>query len=98
MRQAIVTGRYVPGETLPTILEWSRMLGVSIRVPEDVRVVTMSNWGLGPVCPVSLTRLEMNPYAHGDALAQMALDYLAKGTPLGHRSLPLNYIGGDSFV
>ena len=74
------------------------MLMEGVRVPGDVRVVTMSNWGLGPVCPVALTRLEMNPYTHGDALAQMALDYLAKGTPLGHRSVPLNYIGGDSFV
>ena len=34
LRQAILTGRYAPGETLPTILEWAKMLGVSIRVPE----------------------------------------------------------------
>ena len=34
LRQAILTGRFMPGETLPTILEWSKLLGVSIRVPE----------------------------------------------------------------
>ena len=34
LRQAILTRKYMPGETLPTILEWSKMLGVSIRVPE----------------------------------------------------------------
>ena len=34
LRQAIVTGRYKPGERLPTTLEWAKMLGVSIRVPE----------------------------------------------------------------
>ena len=34
LRQAILTGRLKPGETLPTILEWSKLLGVSIRVPE----------------------------------------------------------------
>ena len=73
------------------------MLAAGVRVPDDVRVVTMSNWGLGPVFPVSLTRLEMNPFEHGDALAQMALDYLKHKKPQGRRSVPLKYIEGDSF-
>ena len=73
------------------------LLEAGIRVPDDVRVVTMANWGLGPVFPVSLTRLEMNPYTHGDALAQMALDYLKYRTPQGRRSVPLQYIEGESF-
>ena len=73
------------------------LLEAGIRVPDDVRVVTMANWGLGPVFPVALTRLEMNPYTHGEALAQMALDYLSHRTPLGLRSVPLQYIEGDSF-
>ena len=73
------------------------MLAAGVRVPNDVRVVTMSNWGLGPVFPVSLTRLEMNPFEHGDALAQMALDYLRHKKPQGRRTVPLKYIEGDSF-
>ena len=73
------------------------MMEAGIRVPDDVRVVTMANWGLGPVFPVMLTRLEMNPYTHGDVLAQMALDYLKHKIPQGHRSVPLQYIEGDSF-
>ena len=73
------------------------MLREGVRIPEDVRVVTMANWGLGPVFPVSLTRLEMNPYTHGDALAQMALDYLKRGVPQGRRTVSLQYIEGDSF-
>ena len=73
------------------------MLREGVRIPEDVRVVTMANWGLGPVFPVSLTRLEMNPYVHGEALAQMALDYLRRGVPQGRRTVPLLYIEGDSF-
>ena len=73
------------------------MLAAGVRVPDDVRVVTMSNWGLGPVCPVSLTRLEMNPFEHGEALAQMALDYLKQRKPQGRRSVPLKYVEGDSF-
>ena len=73
------------------------MLEAGIRVPDDVRVVTMANWGLGPVFPAALTRLEMNPYSHGEALAQMALDYLKHKTPQGLRSVSLQYIEGDSF-
>ena len=34
LRQAIVAGLYRPGEVLPTIREWAKMLGVSMRVPE----------------------------------------------------------------
>ena len=34
LRDAIVTGYYKPGDTLPTIHEWTRMFEVSIRVPE----------------------------------------------------------------
>ena len=73
------------------------MLHEGVRIPEDVRVVTMSNWGLGPVFPVSLTRLELNPYTHGEALAQMALDYMTRKVPQGRRIVPLQYIEGDSF-
>ena len=73
------------------------MLAAGVRVPDDVRVATMSNWGLGPVFPVSLTRLEMNPFVHGDALAELALDYLKHKKPQGRRTVPLKYIEGDSF-
>ena len=73
------------------------MLAAGVRVPDDVRVATMSNWGLGPVFPVSLTRLEMNPFEHGDALAELALDYLKHKKPQGRRTVPLKYIEGDSF-
>ena len=73
------------------------LLANGIRMPDDVRVVTTSCWGWGPVFPVSLTRMEMNPYTHGAALAQMALDYLARKVPQGHRIVPLRYIEGDSF-
>ena len=73
------------------------MLANGIRIPDDVRIVTTSCWGWGPVFPVSLTRLEMNPYAHGNALAEMALKHLAKKTFHPHYEVKLNYIEGDSF-
>ena len=73
------------------------MLSEGIKVPGDVRVATMSNWGLGPVMPYSLARFEMNPYAHGVALADMAIAYLSGRLPQGRRPVPLRFIGGDSF-
>ena len=36
LRQSIVSGHYQPGEVLPPIRAWAKMLGVSIRVPEAV--------------------------------------------------------------
>jgi DNA-binding LacI/PurR family transcriptional regulator len=45
IREAIVSGRFKPGDILPTILEWSHLLGVSIRVPEKA-VATLVREGL----------------------------------------------------
>ena len=36
LRQAIASGRYRPGDALPTVREWAKMLGVSLRVPKAV--------------------------------------------------------------
>lgn len=45
LREAIVSGHFKPGDILPTILEWSHLLGVSIRVPERA-VATLVREGL----------------------------------------------------
>lgn len=45
VREAIASGRFKPGDILPTILEWSHLLGVSIRVPETA-VATLVREGL----------------------------------------------------
>ena len=46
-----------------------------VRVPEDVKVVTHANRGLGPFWVKPLTRLEMDPVAQGAAVAQAVLEY-----------------------
>ena len=46
---------------------------LQIRVPEDVKVLTMSNKGFAPVFPVSLARIEIDPLANGAAIADTAL-------------------------
>ena len=50
-----------------------------IRIPDDVKVVTLSNKGLGPVYPDPLTRFECNAAEAGEKVAAYALSLLAKG-------------------
>lgn len=45
LRQAIASGRYRPGDALPTVREWAKMLGVSPRVPKTV-IPRLVNEGL----------------------------------------------------
>ena len=53
-----------------------------IRVPEDVRVVSDSNKGHGLVWPVPVTCIEMDPVAHGKAMARQVLAFLRNKEPL----------------
>ena len=50
-----------------------------VRIPEDVAVVTHANKGLGPVWVKPLSRLEMDPGAHGRAVSEAVVGYLKTG-------------------
>lgn len=50
-----------------------------LRFPEDIGIVTLANKGIGPVWAKPLTRLEMNPAAHGQVLAEAVLTYFREG-------------------
>ena len=52
------------------------MASRGLRIPEDVQVISWANKGLGPVFSKPLTRVEMDPIAQGEALAQCVLDRL----------------------
>jgi DNA-binding LacI/PurR family transcriptional regulator len=67
-----------------------------IRVPDDVRVVTISNKGLGPVYPISFTRIENDPDLHGDRIADSVLAFLS-GHSMRVRNLVPQYIVGETF-
>ena len=62
-----------------------------IRVPEDVKVVTHANRGLGPFWVKPLTRLEMDPVAQGAAVAQAVLGYFKT------RNLPSGLVLGSEW-
>ena len=68
-----------------------------VRLPEDVKVVTWANHGLGPVFWKSLARMEMDPYAHGATIAQYVLSFLrGHGLP-DDAAIGPRYIDGDTF-
>lgn len=57
---------------------------LGIKAPDDVRVVSFTNAGLGPAYFRELTRMEMNPAAAGGVVADAAMAYLRSGKyPVG---------------
>ena len=67
-----------------------------VRIPEDVRVITMSNKGFGPVYTKPLTRYERDNRAIGSAIAKYVLARLAGRKP----ALPVlssTFICGKTF-
>lgn len=67
-----------------------------VRIPEDVRVVTLSNKGLGPVYPRSLARLEIDPAGFGETVARFAHGLLSGKAPSAPPALSSVYIPGES--
>jgi DNA-binding LacI/PurR family transcriptional regulator len=49
------------------------LVDLQIRVPQDVKVLTMANKGFAPVFPVSLAQVVIDPIANGVAIAEAAL-------------------------
>jgi DNA-binding LacI/PurR family transcriptional regulator len=55
------------------------MAHAGLAIPQDVRVASLTHVGLGPYFPRDLSRMEMDSKAHGAAVADAALAYLATG-------------------
>lgn len=70
-------------------------LGLSI--PQDIRVVTWANLGIGPVYRQPLTRMEMDPYRHGETVAACVLAVLNGRKIPADASLRPNYERGKTF-
>ena len=68
------------------------MKSLGLRIPEDVAVVSLANKGHGPIWEKPLTRLEMNPVAHGKVLAREIAAYL-RG-----RAFPSRLVLGSKWV
>ena len=68
-----------------------------VRIPEDVKLVTLTNIGIGPIFWRSLSRMEANAYADGKMVAQYVLAYVrGHGLPDDAVIAP-RFVDGDTF-
>jgi len=68
-----------------------------IQLPADVRVVSLSNRGLGPVYPDPLTRFECDAAAAGETVAAYAIAVLGKGRLPPVPVISPQYVYGKTF-
>ena len=74
------------------------LLEAQVKVPEDVRIVTLSNRGNSPVFPKSLARIEVDPILNGRVLAEHTLTHLAPSARHRTESVGYRYIRGKTFA
>ena len=72
-------------------------LGRGLKVPNDIKVVALSNRGLGPVYAEALTRFECDASEAGEKVAAYALSLLAKGRVPPPPSITPHYVFGRTF-
>ena len=72
-------------------------LGRGLVIPKDVKVVTLSNRGLGPVYSEPLTRFECDAGEAGEKIAAFALSLLAKGRLPPPPVISPQYVFGATF-
>ena len=68
-----------------------------LRMPEDVKVVTLSNRGLGPVYSEPLTRFECDASETGEKISAYTLSLLAKGRVPPPPVISPHYVFGSTF-
>ena len=68
-----------------------------LRVPEDIKVVTLTNYGNAPFYPKAFTRIECNPYESAAHVARTALKFLHTGRFSGSVFENVRYVRGETF-
>ncbi len=76
---------------------FTAFLGRGLRIPNDAKVVTLSNRGLGPVYSEALTRFECDPAEAGEKVVAFVLSLLAKGRPPSPPTITPRYVFGRTF-
>ena len=86
------TDDYLTMGALPVLLERG------LRIPEDVRLVTVANKGFGPVFSKSFARIEFDVEAWGEFTARRFLAWLRKGASHSAERAPEPvYLPGETF-
>ena len=69
-----------------------------VRIPEDVKVVSFANLGLGPVFYRRLTIFECDPFKFGTAVASALFRFLETGRWPGNVLFEERYVPGETFL
>ena len=85
-----VTDDYMAMGALPVLLERG------VRIPEDVRFVTLRNKGGGPAFTKTLAAIETDPRQRGASLAEQILAWFETGTFAVQPTVP-RYVWGETF-
>ena len=72
-------------------------LGRGIRIPDDIKIVTLANRGLGPVYSEPLTRFECDAAEAGEKVSAFALALLSKGRLPPPPVIAPHYVFGRTF-
>ncbi len=72
------------------------IMEAGLRIPEDIRLATLSNAGLGPFFCKELSRMEFDPVAAGEKLADYTLEYLKTGKYPSGRAVGPKWIDGET--
>ena len=101
-----VVGRFAGKRNLPDLLLFSDdyvafggLVGLAacgIRVPDEMRVLTLANVGFEPVFPVPLAQIRIDPRANGAAIAAKVLARMGNGPDPDRVPLP-EFHPGASF-
>lgn len=67
-----------------------------LSVPQDVRVVSISNVGNEPVLGCSLAKIEFDPFADGDRIAEALMGFLSSGLFPEDAVLQARFVNGKS--
>ena len=70
---------------------------LGMRAPEDVKVVSLCNYGNAPFYPRLLTRFEHNHFDYAAKTARAILRYLRTGKPIGTIFCDIRYVRGETF-
>ena len=70
---------------------------LGLRAPDDVKVVSLSNYGNAPFYPKALTRFEFNHFDFAAKTVRAILRYLRTGNPPGNVLCNIRYVRGGTF-
>ena len=68
-----------------------------VKIPEDVKFVTVSNVGNGPVLRKGVSRIEYDPFKNGRRIADLLLEFLATGEFPSDARIAARYVPDETF-